>query len=162
MSDLHIDETLILDNMQAADADDVLRTMAANLYDHELVEESYIQAVIDREHEHPTGLPTKGPAVAIPHTSKEHVRQKTISIGVLDEPVAFGIMGEEKETVPVELVFMLAMDDEHSQLSMLQQLMSIFQDETQLSFYKNTKDKTKRKEALIDTLSLSRQGGETR
>ncbi|MGY4690720.1 PTS sugar transporter subunit IIA [Salibacterium sp. K-3] len=161
MSDLYIDETLILDDIQASDAEDVLRNMADNLYQHDLVKESYIQAVIDREKEYATGLPTKGPAVAIPHTNKEHVRQKTLSIGVLKEPVDFGIMGEEEETVPVELVFMLAMDDEHSQLSMLQQLMKIFQDETQLAFYKNTKDKTERKQALIEALSLSRQGGET-
>ncbi|SFQ32478.1 PTS sugar transporter subunit IIA [Salibacterium halotolerans] len=162
MSDLYIDETLILNDLHAADADEALRTMALNLYDHGLVKESYIQAVINREQEFATGLPTKGPAVAIPHTNKEHVHQKTLSIGVLATPVPFGIMGEESETVPVELVFMLAMDDEHSQLSMLQQLMAIFQDEQQLSFFKNTNDKTKQKEALIDALSLSRQGGETR
>ncbi|MFZ4453201.1 PTS sugar transporter subunit IIA [Salibacterium aidingense] len=161
MSGLYIDETLILDDLEETTKEGVLRTLATNLHQQGLVSESYIQAVIDRENEYATGLPTKGPSVAIPHTDKEHVLTKTLSVGVLAHPVDFGVMGEREQTTPVELIFMLAMDDEHTQLHMLQQLMNIFQDKDQLEFYKNTKDKTERKKALAEALELSRQGGET-
>ncbi|RSL30553.1 PTS sugar transporter subunit IIA [Salibacterium salarium] len=161
MSDLYLDETLILDDLDDTTNESVLRTLATNLYKKEFVKESYIQAIIDREEQFATGLPTKGPSVAIPHTDKEHVIQKSLSVGILKKPVDFGIMGEEKETTSVDIVFMLAMDDEHSQLSMLQRLMKIFQDEEQLLFLKNTKDKKKMVNVLQDALALSYQGGET-
>ncbi|RSL34047.1 PTS sugar transporter subunit IIA [Salibacterium salarium] len=161
MSELYLDETLIVDNVEKSTKEGVLRSLATNLYEQGLVKETYIQAIIDREEQYATGLPTKGSSVAIPHTDKEHVKQKSLTIGILDNPVDFGIMGEEQETTPVDIVFMLAMDDEHSQLSMLQRLMKIFQDEDQLLFLKNTKDKTKVVNALHDKLTLSCQGGET-
>ncbi|WP_219914658.1 PTS sugar transporter subunit IIA [Thalassobacillus sp. CUG 92003] len=157
MSAIYIAESLIMQNMKAESKEDVLNQMAQNLYDQGFVKKSYIQAVIDREHIHATGLPTKGPSVAIPHTDKEHVHRKTLSLGILEQPVDFGVMGEAEATTPVEVVFMLAMDSEDSQLSLLQELMAIFQDEEKLNFFNSEPSKVK----LVEALNTYLQGDDS-
>ncbi|MFV2049759.1 PTS sugar transporter subunit IIA [Metabacillus sp. YM-086] len=155
-----LDETLILKDIEASSSEEVIEIMARNLNDLGIVKESYIEAVIEREKSYATGLPTNGCSVAIPHTDTEHVNKKAISVGVLKDTVEFGIMGEDREKTPVKLVFMLAMDEGHSQLELLQNLMRIFQDENVLSELSTEESKTKIKDLLLDKLNFSVKGGE--
>lgn len=159
MSNLYFNESIILLDLEGNTKEDVLSAMARNLEEKGLVKNSFKDAVIAREKEYATGLPTLGVSVAIPHTDSVHVNQKTISVAVLKEPVEFGVMGDPDETTPVKLVFMLAMDKEDSQLSLLQRLMQIFQDEQTLQFLANEKDKTKIINLLANKLSFSLEGG---
>src|SRR5699024_25322 len=99
VNDLHFNESVILLDMEANTKEEALGAMAKNLEDKELIKESYLDAVIARENEFSTGLPTKGVSVAIPHTDVEHVNQKTISIAILKDPVEFGVMGDRKSVV---------------------------------------------------------------
>ena len=70
-------------------------------------------------------------------------------------------MGDDSETTPVQLVFMLAMDEAHSQLSLLQKLMQVFQEEDTLKYLVNQKDKTKVKSLLEEKLDfVALEGGE--
>ena len=48
-------------------------------------------------------------------------------------------MGDDSNTVKVDLIFMLAMKEEHAQLELLQSLMGILQDENALNYIKNEK-----------------------
>ena len=57
-------------------------------------------------------------------------------------------MGEEKETTDVKLIFMLAMDKEDAQLSLLQKLMGIFQNDEILETIANATDK----ETIVETI----------
>ncbi|SEO41499.1 PTS system, galactitol-specific IIA component [Amphibacillus marinus] len=148
MNHLHFDESLIFKNLQAQSTEDALKQVATALFQQGLVKESYINAVIEREKQYATGLPTEGIAVAIPHTDCIHVNQKAIAIAVLDKPIEFGIMGELDSTTPVSIIFMLAMDQEHAQLSLLQNLMAIFQDRVFLEFLVNEPDKQLIKEKI--------------
>ncbi|KGP72387.1 PTS sugar transporter subunit IIA [Pontibacillus yanchengensis] len=143
MSSIYIDESLILHNLTPGNKEEVLRSMAQNLHEKGYVKSSFIDAVAEREEQYATGLPTNGPSVAIPHTDKEHVNQKALSLAILNQPVEFGVMGDAELTTSVEIVFMLAMDSEHSQLSILQKLMGIFQNEQELYYFLNEKDNTK-------------------
>ncbi|GGE08349.1 PTS galactitol transporter subunit IIA [Marinithermofilum abyssi] len=152
MSTLYMDESLILQDIQVDTKEEVLQLMASTMQEQGVVKESYIQAVIDREHHYATGLPTQGLSVAIPHTDKEHVNRKSLSVGVLTEPVDFVIMGEDEQSTPVKLVFMLAMDESHAQLSLLQKLMGVFQDKELLAYLASERDKTKIIAALRDVL----------
>lgn len=139
MSKLFFDESVILLNLEGDTAEKVLQFMAEGLEAKGLVKESFASAILKRESEFATGLPTAGVPVAIPHTDAEHVNQKTISVAVLKNPVDFVVMGEESLTIPVRLVFMLAMDEVHSQLALLQKLMRIFQEEQTLKKIVNAK-----------------------
>lgn len=161
MSDVNFDEALVLKNIEGENSSDILKYMATNLYNKGFVKASYAEAVIAREKKFATGLPTGRYGVAIPHTDIEHVIQSAISVGILRNPIDFGIMGEETEKTPVKLVFMLAMHDSHSQLSMLQSLMGIFQDEKVLTFLATEESEVKIKDEVVKKLKLSTvKGGE--
>ncbi|WP_337017911.1 PTS sugar transporter subunit IIA [Oceanobacillus massiliensis] len=161
MSELFFDESVILLNVEGTTKEEVLETVSSNLVDKGLVKPSFIQAIINREGEFATGLPTAGVSVAIPHTDVEHVNQKTISIAVLKDPVDFVIMGDDSETTPVQIVFMLAMDEPHSQLSLLQRLMQVFQNEEVLKELASQTDKTAIKNLMEEKLDfVALEGGE--
>ncbi|CAH0345455.1 PTS sugar transporter subunit IIA [Bacillus sp. CECT 9360] len=161
MSELVFDESVILLDVDGDSKEEILEVIAQNLVDKGLVKESFIPAIINREKEFATGLPTAGVSVAIPHTDVDHVIKKTISVAVLKKPVDFVIMGSDSETTPVQLIFMLAMDEAHSQLSLLQNLMQVFRNEEVLKSIVNQKNKTEVKNLLENTLDLVvLQGGE--
>lgn len=154
MKDMVFDESIILLDLEADSKEAVLTAMANNLEEKGLIRDSYLKAVIEREKEFATGLPTGGVSVAIPHTDVEHVIKKTISVAVLKNPVAFGMMGDPNETVNVELVFMLAMDKSDAQLSLLQGLMQVFRDEEMLKYLVSETDKTKMVDVLKNKLDF--------
>ncbi|MBA4603876.1 PTS sugar transporter subunit IIA [Thermoactinomyces sp. AMNI-1] len=154
MSKLFFDESVIFLNLEGDTAEKVLRIMSANLVEKGLVKKSFIPAILKREREFATGLPTGSVPVAIPHTDVEHVKQKSISVAVLKNPVDFVVMGEESKTIAVRLVFMLAMDEAHSQLTFLQKLMQIFQEEEILKKIAEAKDKTFIRRLLEEKLNL--------
>ncbi|OIJ12579.1 PTS sugar transporter subunit IIA [Anaerobacillus alkalilacustris] len=153
MNDITFDETLILQDLQGDSVKEILENMGKNLREKGLVKDSFIEAVIERENKFATGLPTRSISVAIPHTDSEHVNQKSISLGILKDTVDFGIMGEESATTPVKLVFMLAMNEQHSQLSLLQKLMQLFQEEETLQRLVNESSKTTIKEIINQKLN---------
>lgn len=155
MTKLFFDESVILMEVKGETKEAVLEEMGNNLVQKGLVKDSFVEAVIAREKEFATGLPTAGVAVAIPHTDVEHVNTKTISVGILKKPVAFGIMGEEEEMVNVELVFMLAMNETHSQLALLQKLMEIFQNEETLKYLMKETDATRIKETIEQQIDFT-------
>ncbi|MFD2627776.1 PTS sugar transporter subunit IIA [Oceanobacillus kapialis] len=160
MGEMYINESIILLNMEASNKEDVLSKMGQNLQSLGLVKESFTKAIIAREAEFATGLPTKGVSVAIPHTDVEHVIQKTISVAVLKDPVDFCVMGDDEETTPVKLVFMLAMDKPHDQLALLQRLMQIFQDEETLATLAAETSETAVLQLLENKLDFALKGGE--
>lgn len=153
---MRLDESTILLDINATDKESVLKQMSDNLVREGLVKTSFVDAIIARENEYPTGLPTAGVAVAIPHTDVEHVNEKTISIGRLKEPVPFGMMGGDlSEQVQVKVVFMLAMKEAHAQLTLLQQLMQLFQNESKLMQIVNASSKEEVKLLIDDSLELT-------
>lgn len=161
MSELFFDESIILLDIDGNTKEEVLTAMGSNLVEKDLVKESFIHAIIARENEFATGLPTAGVSVAIPHTDVEHVFRKTISVAILKDAVDFGVMGDDSETTPVKIVFMLAMDEAHSQLSLLQKLMQVFQDADTLKYLVSAKDKTSIKNLLEEKLDfVALEGGE--
>ncbi|ARA98345.1 MULTISPECIES: PTS sugar transporter subunit IIA [Geobacillus] len=154
MRDITFDESLILYDLEAETNEEVLTKMARNLASKHLVKESYILAVIERERAFPTGLPTQGISVAIPHTDIQHVNQKAISVAILKQPVEFGVMGENDQTTPVQIVFMLAMDEAHAQPTLLQKLMQLIQDEQALKYILMEKNKVKLKHWIRERLGI--------
>ncbi|GGB32978.1 PTS sugar transporter subunit IIA [Lentibacillus populi] len=160
MSDIYFDESIILLDLEGETKEEVLTAMGQNLTEKGLVKTTFTEAIIAREAEFATGLPTSGVSVAIPHTDVEHVNKKAISVAVLKDPVAFGVMGDPDETTPVKLVFMLAMDEAHSQLSLLQRLMHIFQDQETLTYLTSEKSNANVKAFLESKLDFTFKGGE--
>ncbi|WP_430790502.1 PTS sugar transporter subunit IIA [Virgibacillus flavescens] len=161
MGEVFFDESVILLDVEGSTKEDILTVMSRNLEEKKLVKSSFTQAIIARENEFATGLPTGGCSVAIPHTDFEHVNQKAISIAILKEQVEFGVMGDESETTPVKVVFMLAMDKADEQLPLLQKLMQVFQHADTLKYLASERDKTAIKQVVKDRLGIAAlKGGE--
>ena len=119
---------------------EILRKLGEELYRSGFVKQSYIEAVCRRENEYPTGLPTSGVGIAIPHADVQHVNNEAMIVGVLREPVIFQVMGSQSDLIKVQLVFMLAIKDSHAQLEMLQRLIEGCQDEQVLFTLRDCKD----------------------
>lgn len=93
------------------------------------VEESFFEALKERERDYPTGLKTHFMGVAIPHTDPQHIKKPFIFITKLKQPIQFGQMGSTDEQVEVRYTFVLGFDKGEQQLVLLQNLMAMFADE---------------------------------
>lgn len=87
------------------------------------VEDSFYQAIVDRERTFPTGLPANGGNVAIPHCDSKHVKKSFISVVRLLNPIKFIEMATESNVLPVQIVFVLGFQKhDESQIELLQML----------------------------------------
>lgn len=128
-----LDKKLILTECKAATREDVFRTVGGLLIEEGYCRESYIQALIDREKEYPTGLDINGVGVAIPHTDVSHVIRSTTAIAILKKPVVFEVMGgDEGENVDVSVVVAMAIRDAAAHLDQVKELLKILQDDNVL------------------------------
>jgi PTS system galactitol-specific IIA component len=118
---------LILAPMRAESAEDAITQLGALLQKGGFVRESFVPAVIKREKEFATGLPTAEVGVAIPHTDVEHVLKPAIAVGVLEKPVEFVEMGNPEGRVQVQIVCLLAIPEPDKVIPMLQSLVRMFQ-----------------------------------
>ena len=130
MSDLHFDSSLVHmfdeDGLDTYTVEDVL---ANELHDQGWVHESYAAALHEREEGFPTALDVGGLNVAIPHCDIEHVKKGALCVGVLKHPVEWRRMDDASKTCPVSLVVMLALDEGHAHLEMLQKVIGLVQDQ---------------------------------
>jgi PTS system galactitol-specific IIA component len=124
------DEGLIVPRLQARSDTEAITTLGNLLHQKGYVRDTFVAAVLERERNFATGLPTPEIQVAIPHADVEHVIRPAIAIGVLDEPVKFGEMGDPDGTVDVRIVFMLAVAQSESLVSVLKGLVGMLQNPT--------------------------------
>ena len=123
-----LDKSVIVPDLEAETWEDVMKSLGQKLIDEGYTKESYIDALITREKDFPTGLDIDGLGVAIPHTDVSHVNKAGIAIGVLKKPVTFIQMGSDDEEIGVKLVFMLAVTDPNAHIDELQRIIEIIQD----------------------------------
>jgi PTS system galactitol-specific IIA component len=147
---------LILIDLKAASAGEVIRALSGRLEEHGYVKPSFCDAVIEREKVFATGLPVEPMGVAIPHTDAEHVNQMAIALAVLSSPVKFGLMGSEGE-IDVDLVFLMALDNCASQISMLQSLAEFVHKDGLVERIRTLRDKQAILEILEKEISLKPQ-----
>lgn len=92
------------------------------------VNDSFLPKIVQREATFPTGIALEDYSVAIPHTDPECIEKEFVAIYTLDNPVKFSRMDDPSRQVDVELVFVLGLNQPHTQLEMLQILMGVIQD----------------------------------
>ena len=122
-----LDKSVIVPDLEAETWEDVMKSLGQKLIDEGYTKESYIDALLTREKDFPTGLDIDGLGVAIPHTDVSHVNKAGIAIGVLKKPVTFIQMGSDDEEIGVKLVFMLAVTDTNAHIDELQRIIEIIQ-----------------------------------
>lgn len=112
---------------RADDREEAIRLCGQALCRAGIAEDAFTEGCIRREREYPTGICTDIP-VAIPHCRSDAILQSGVCYLRLEEPVEFGRMDDDEETVMTRSIFNLAITaGDH--LDFLQKMMSIVGDE---------------------------------
>lgn len=119
--------TYILLDLEAKTQAEALYRMSHVLEQAGVVKPGHGAAVVARETEFPTGLPTASVQVAIPHASADYTSRSTLLFCRLKDPVPWSSMEEDDAILPVKLVFMLALKEAAEHTAVLCRLMQIFQ-----------------------------------
>ena len=136
-----LNPALVFTDVDVSSSDDIMHQIGGAFIREGYAKESYIQALIERENEFPTGLDVDGYGVAIPHTNVAHVNKEGTAIAVLRNPVTFHVMGgDDDETIDVSIVFMLAVVDPNKHIDELQRILAIIQDTAVLERLKHAKN----------------------
>lgn len=149
---MFFDKELCLFQIEPASQKQLFSKMFTKLSKAGCVKDSYLNGILSRENEYPTGLEVNKVGFAIPHTDSVHVSQSQICFASLKEPITFLDMTNKSHKIDVRLVFMLAMASPHEQVDILQNLMALFQDE-------NKVEKLMEIESLGDFMKLINEAG---
>lgn len=126
---MEIDKELMMIGVEFGTKEGVLKAMGTLLHEKGYVTDDFIENVLEREENFPTGLPTVPYAIAIPHTDTDKVISPKIAFATLKEPVSFSAMGNSDSQIDVKIIFMLALNAPEKQLTTLQNLIEMVQDE---------------------------------
>lgn len=116
-------------NIEANNYNDVLTFIADTLYEKGYVKETYKEALLKREENFATGLPTEPIGIAIPHSDPEHVNKPCIIIVQLKNTVKFREMGNHSNTIDAKYAFGLVFDNGEKQMPLLSSLIGMAQEE---------------------------------
>ena len=81
MNGIKLDNIMV--GLEAKDNGDAIMKMVECLAGNGHVNKGYYDDVMAREAQYPTGLPTEGVRIAIPHANSEHILDSTIGVAVL-------------------------------------------------------------------------------
>lgn len=134
LNDFFKEELVILD-LVAANKGDAIEKMAKLIYENNIVEsyDEYLKAVLNREKEFTTGV---GLGVAIPHGKDVTVKQSCFAFAKLENPINW----DSLDGNDVEIVFMLAIEEnssDNSHLKMLSTIAVALMDEENVKELKN-------------------------
>lgn len=127
---LDVNERLMLPQFEASNAAELLARMAARLHALGYVDEGFVNALLDRERDYPTGLATEPVPVAIPHAYPGFVVKPAVAVAVLKQPVDFQAMGDPERTLAVRAVFLIAINEPTAQLDFLRRFALAIQNDT--------------------------------
>ncbi|MCL2006868.1 MAG: PTS sugar transporter subunit IIA [Treponema sp.] len=135
-SDL-LNEDCVMMNVRAENKEDLLAKICEYACKKGYVEDGYLTALLERENEFPTGLPTEIIKVAVPHAiDNSRVIKSGIFIARLAEPIAFKEMGDGENDVMAEIIFLLVIKSGEDQGAVLKSIMGMFADTNALSALK--------------------------
>lgn len=140
---LHTDADLLALSLEAENSEQVIRTLGKKVLAKGYIDEEFIENLLAREKEFPTGLETVYP-IAIPHVGG-HCHQSFLAVAVLKNPVTFMAMEGTGKELPVRCVFLFGITDPENQVEVLKKFIFAFREEENL---KKIHEVTDEKEAL--------------
>jgi len=128
----------VLNLNHATSREEVLTVMSKVVIEKGYATPGFLNAVLERERNYPTGLHTRGVEVAIPHADPEWTLKPSLTVGVLQNAVEFEPMGGEGDMVQARLIFLLTIADPSEHLNFLKAFATLVEDEdTLVEFEKN-------------------------
>lgn len=122
---LNEEHVVIMEKCQ--DWEEAIRILGDRLIRTRTVGKEYIDRVLERERDYPTGLSLEGGInAAIPHADSAGVFRTGLALGVIQQGVGFKEM-VSKDDVRVQLVFLLASESSEGQLDLLQRIVELLQ-----------------------------------
>lgn len=129
LKNLLVKDAIIM-NLDVDSAPEVIEILGNRLKEAGYVHDTFVQGALDRESRLPTGLPLGGKInAAIPHTEVQHVIKPGLALATLSKEITFKNMVNPAEDVPVKLVFVMALSEPHQQVTMLQEIAAVLQNE---------------------------------
>lgn len=154
IEDLLFEELILLDQ-EAENCEELITQIGEIAFEKGYVEKDFAKAVIEREKIYPTGLPTNKVKVAIPHAiERNNIKKSAIIISKLKKAVPFKEMGSSEDNyIPVDIVFLLAVNGSKDQLVILQKLIGMFSDDEAMVKLKEMKTEKETIHILKELLS---------
>lgn len=90
---------------------------------------NFLEKIKLRERKYPTGLKYENHAIAIPHTDPETIRKQFIAVVIPKNKLHFYLMDEPNKKAAIDVVFILGLNNPENQLSVLQEVITMIQDE---------------------------------
>ncbi len=112
---------------------DLLSQMAKSLHDDGFVKGSFLQGVLDREAEYPTGIDMETHSIAIPHTEFEHVNKTGFAVAINHAGVEFHRSDEPDSVVKPTVVVLMAIDPSCEKVAVIQSLFALLSDIEQVN-----------------------------
>jgi len=124
-------DILVLDlDIENNDRKKLLSHLAGKLYDMNYVDEKYLEALLKREREYPTGLVVRSDFnVAIPHADVEYVKREALAVVKTHRKVTFRKTNEPDIEIPVDVVFLLVIKEPKGYVKFLASLTELFSKE---------------------------------
>ena len=129
MAILNLPENDIFLGNEAESSEEALAIVCAKLLDEGKIKEGYLEAILAREAEYPTGLDLEGINVAIPHTDWIWSNTTQLVVATFAKPVTWHSMEDPDETVDVSMMIMSLFDDPSHQIEALTKIMGVVQDQ---------------------------------
>ena len=124
-----LDEKLIVPQAKAKNNIEILTELANCLQTNGYVTDNYLEFLLKREKEFPTGLYLEKCKynIAIPHSEPEYVIRSGIAIATLENPVEFQRMDFPDKKVSVSIIIMLAVNQSVQHIELMAQLIAMIQ-----------------------------------
>ncbi|MEA4933285.1 MAG: PTS sugar transporter subunit IIA [Lawsonibacter sp.] len=148
-------EDMVFLDLEAKTKEELLGKLSTAACEAGYVKDTFLDAVLERESLYPTALPTQVLRVAVPHAvDRSHVIRPVIVLAKLKHPVLFKEMGEGINDVPVDVVFLLAVNGPKDQLTILQQVVGMFSNPNALEAIKEAGNKVSLIQAVKTNLGV--------
>lgn len=147
-----LDSELIHLHQAPQSCDELFSKITDQLLAKGIVEESYREALILRERNHPTAMQLATMGVAIPHVDVEHVREERLVVVTCPEGIVFNQAEDPDLTMKVNVIFFLLLKEKDAHLEFLMKLISLFQKTTEMEALLNTTSNDEAMHILVKNL----------
>lgn len=127
------DKNEIYLNVEAKNYEELFLKMSNIFIEKKYVTSNYLQSLLKREKEYPTGFSFDGYNIALPHTDAEYILEKKIVLVRLKNEIDYKEVVTNND-IKVKIFIMLLIKNPSDQVDVLEKLIKIISDKT---FYNN-------------------------